>query len=299
MLSSEKPKLYLGFTDYFRTLDDFFIHTLSERYDVIRDDENPDYLIFADETFGQTNKRFNGKNVCKIFFTGENRRFWNYDCHFAMSYDHFDFSKHFRLPLYVLDNWVNVHKIGVSDIRNVVRDGHVSQKTEGFCSFVVANGGCKERNDAFHLLSTYKKVDSGGPLFNNVGFVLPRDGINAQLTKYEFIRNRKFNLCYENGSHPGYVTEKLFHALFCNTIPIYWGSSVVEVDFNPKAFISRHDFESDEDMMKRIIEIDSNDDLYNQMLSEPILNPRNKFLNLSRFLDWFSTHIYKGQLNRR
>ena len=37
-----KPILRLGFTDYFGTLDDFFIDTLSKKYDIIRDDDNPD-----------------------------------------------------------------------------------------------------------------------------------------------------------------------------------------------------------------------------------------------------------------
>lgn len=291
-----KPILRVGFTDYFTLMDEFFIHTLGRGYDIVRDDQNPDYLIFADETFGQNNKSFNGKNVMKVFYTGENRRPWNYECHIGLTFDHFESPRHYRLPLYVIENWVNMFKIGLPDIRDIKRDATAAEKSD-FCSFVVSNPNCADRNRAFELLSCYKRVDSAGPLFNNTGFTLPRDGVNSQKTKYDFLRSRKFNLCYENSSYPGYVTEKIFHSFFCNTIPIYWGSSTVEMDFNTKAFISRHDFDSDEDMMRYIMEVDNNDDLYNSILQQPILNPRNKLLDLDRFVFWFHRHVYQGVLN--
>jgi hypothetical protein len=287
-----KPVLRLGFTDSFTTLDTFFIDTLSQTFDIQRDDENPNFLIFCDENFGQNNVNFNNKNVAKIFFTGENRRAYNYHCHFAMTYDHDSNPKHYRLPLYVLDNRVNTKILGLPDIHHVSRTAKASDK-KGFCSFVVKNGGCEERNRIFHLLSQYKKVDSGGPLFNNIGHTLSREGLNGfHMAKYDFLKERKFNICYENGSHPGYVTEKIFHALTYNTIPIYWGSPTVEMDFNTNAFISRHDFNSDEEMIEKIIELDQNDDLYNEMLSQPIMNPRNKVFDLDRFNKWFYNNVY-------
>jgi hypothetical protein len=284
-----KPLLKLGFTDYFPTMDEFFIDTLSSAFDIVRDDVNPEYLIFADETFGQSNLKYN--NCVKIFFTGENRRPWNYNADFFLSFDHMEDSRHYRLPLYVLDNWVHLKKIGLPDIRQ----GRLySTDQKQFCSFVVANGGCQERNNIFHRISNYKRVNSGGPLFNNVGFVLPRDGINAQKSKFHFLAQHKFNICYENSSYPGYVTEKIFHALYCSTIPIYWGSPTVEIDFNPDAFINRHDFDSDEDMIDFIIDLDKNDDKYNDMLNKPVLNPRNNKLDTNRFSKWFMNNVYKG-----
>jgi hypothetical protein len=32
-----------------------------------------------------------------------------------------------------------------------------------------------------------------------------------------------FTLTFENTDYPGYVTEKLFHALSAGSIPLYWG----------------------------------------------------------------------------
>lgn len=293
-----KPVLHLGFCDYYSTIDDFFIDVLSMGYEVIRDDENPDYVIFCDETFGTSHKKFNDKNVLKIFFTGENRRPWNYECHVAITFDHFESPRHYRLPLYVVENWVQMAKIGLPDIREIQRTATAADKT-GFCSFVSSNPNCQDRNRAFELISCYKRIDSAGPLFNNMGYTLPRDGINAQKSKFDFLKTRKFNLCYENGSYPGYVTEKVFHALYTNTVPIYWGSSTVEMDFNPKAIINRHDYETDEELMMRIIELDNDDDKYNEVLQQPILNPRNKLFEMERFVRWFHNNVYHGQLNQR
>lgn len=287
-----KPILKLGFTDYFKTMDEFFIDTLSKTFEVVRDDANPDYLIFADETFGQNNLNYN--NCIKIFFTGENRRPWNYKCHHAISFDHLDGPNFYRLPLYVLDDWVNEQKMGLLSMRTDFLEDATPIAEKEFCSFVVANPSCYERNNMFHRLSEYKKVNSGGPLFNNIGHVLPRDGINAQKTKYEFLRKHKFNLCYENSSWPGYVTEKIFHALCCRTVPIYWGSPTVALDFNENAIISRHTFDSDEDMIRAIIDLDHNDDKYNWMLEQYPTARNNTRFNIEKFNLWFLNNVYKG-----
>ena len=79
-----KQILKLGFTDTIEPVKDFFIEVLSKDYDVVRDDDNPDYLIFGDRNFGEQNKVFNNRNVVKIFYTGENQRAWDYDCHYAI-----------------------------------------------------------------------------------------------------------------------------------------------------------------------------------------------------------------------
>lgn len=289
-----KPILKLGFTDFFSPIDDFFIDVLSEDFEVVRDDQNPEYLIFCDENFGTNNLRYDESKMKKIFFTGENRRPWNYRAHHAISFDHMDGPQFFRLPLYSVENWVNQKLLGWDDIWNFQRTMRAKDKT-GFCSFVASNGGCGERNEMFHKLCSYKQVDSGGRLFNNVGGSIEQDGVNSHITKTNFLKSRKFHLAYENGSYPGYVTEKILHGFLGHTVPIYWGSPTVTLDFNPNAFINRHDFNSDEHMISYINTVDNNDDLYDEMMSQPILNPRNKFLDLSRFRLWFRTNVYMGQ----
>lgn len=75
-----------------------------------------------------------------------------------------------------------------------------------------------------------------------------------------FINEYKFNLAFENSSYPGYVTEKLMHALQANTVPIYWGDPGVRSDFNPKRFVNVHDFTSDGALLEHLIGLDRDDD---------------------------------------
>jgi len=289
----DKPKLKLGFTDYFGGLDDFFVSSLSRAFDIERDDSNPNYLIFCDETFGQKNKTYDPNKVIKIFYTGENRRPWNYEAHYALSFDHLDWPRHYRLPLYVIENWILVNYHGLKDILEIDRSKNsLLNKTE-FCGFVISNGRVKERNDIFHYISQYKQISSAGPHLNNTGYVLPR-GMEAPAHKMQYFQNKKFTLCYENGSYPGYVTEKILHGFHCGSVPIYWGSPVVEVDFNPKAYVSRHDFRTDREMLDYIIELDNNDEMYLDMVRQPIFNPRNKVMDIDRMNDWFLHNVYRG-----
>lgn len=289
-----KPNIKIGFIDCFDSLDAFMIEHLSLLYNVIRNDENPDFLFFCDEEFGIENKKFDSRpEVTKIFVTGENRRPWNYSCHYAITFDHFDTPKHYRLPLYVIHHWMAVKQMGMKRIEDVVRSpSDLSTKTK-FCAFIVKNPHCEMRNNAFHSLSTYKTVDSVGPLFNNMGYVLPR-GFEAPVHKDNFLKDYKFNLCFENSSWPGYCTEKLFQAFYSKTIPIYWGSPTVEMDFNKKAFVNFHDFNSANEFYRKIVELDRDDEAYLEMYMQPIFTDgkSNKYMNMDRFLLWFNTNVY-------
>jgi hypothetical protein len=294
-------KLRLGFTDTIEPFAEFFIETLGREYEVERDDANPDYLIFGDRNFGNNNVNYNNKNCVKILYTGENQRPWDYSCHHAITFDHYDSAHHYRLPLYVIFDWHN-RKKGIAnwDARWLKRnDDHTyafpgaNIMTRQFCSFVVKNGGCEMRNNFFHRLCQYKMVASGGPLFNNIGYVL-ESGALACHTKLEFLAKYRFNLCFENASHPGYCTEKLYEALIGDTVPIYWGSPTAALDFNPKAFLSWHDYQDDEKFIDAIIALDSRQDWINDMINEPMLSPYNKAVDLERLVHWFSKNVYSG-----
>ena len=142
-------KLKLGFTDTHDHLAQFFSSILANRFDVEIDNENPEYLIFGDENFGTNNKKFNRSDVVKIFYTGENRRPENYDCDYAITFDHNFNNWHYRLPLYVIYQWSleQIHKTKYS-YYHLLGDNEPQEKTD-FASFVVSNGNCKERNEFF------------------------------------------------------------------------------------------------------------------------------------------------------
>ena len=282
-------KLKLGFTDTHDHLAQFFSSILANRFDVEIDNENPDYLIFGDENFGTENKKFNRDKVVKIFYTGENRRPESYDCDYAITFDHNFNNWHYRLPLYVIYQWSleQIHKTKYG-YYHLLGDNEPQEKTD-FASFVVSNGNCKERNEFFEKLSAYKKVDSGGKLFNNI-----QADLSGEEAKIDFLAKRKFNVCFESGSYPGYTTEKILHAFYAKTIPIYWGSSTVVADFNPAAFINVHDFDSFDDVLEYVKRVDSDDELYNKIISASPLagNIPKDYMLLNNFLNWFDAVVY-------
>ena len=294
-----KKPLKLGFTDTNTQIATFFANVLSSQYEITIDHENPDYLIFGDTNFGTNNLKYDFNKVTKIFYTGENQRPWDYQCHYAISFDHIENENFYRMPLYVIYDWHNRMKNETSwfTYRRYISDLDADKKQK-FCSFVVRNPNCQRRNDFFHKLSSeYKNVDSGGPLFNNIGYVLEY-GDAAMKAKNKWLQDYKFNICFENSSYPGYATEKLYEAYIGGTIPIYWGSPTIEVDFNPKAFLNWYDYGSDDALIEAIIELDNNPQKYKEMYMQPLFNGSsnnlNRFMNLSKFLDWFDTNVYKG-----
>jgi len=139
-----------------------------------------------------------------------------------------------------------------------------------FCAFIVSNPKNQVRNDAYYRLSTYKKVDSAGRLFNNVGSYIfaGLGGGGGELKKHEFLKDYKFCLCYENELGDGYVTEKLLHAKAAGCIPIYWGSSDVVKDFDPRGFIHITD---PSELIAKVKEIDEDEEKWFEMASIPAL----------------------------
>jgi alpha(1,3/1,4) fucosyltransferase len=287
-----KKTVRLSFTDTNEQIATFFVSVLSQKYDVVIDHHNPTYLFFGDRNFGENNLTYDPNKVTKIFYTGENQRPWDYQAHYAISFDHIENEKHYRLPLYVIYDFDNARK-GIPNVKTYDRKADDVKDKTGFCSFVVRNPNCQKRNDFYHKLSQYKKIDSGGPLFNNIGYVLPY-GDDSMKAKLEWLPKYKFNMCFENSSYPGYATEKLYEALLGNTIPIYWGSQTIEVDFNPKAFLNWYDYKNDEDFLNAIIELDNDQEKYMNMYLQPMFtNGMNRFMKIDNFLMWFDNNVYK------
>ena len=309
-------KIVVGFKDYFYPMDQFFMDILSREYEVERDDDNPEYLFFCDDTFGRTKYNYTG-NAKKIFFTGENVRPSN--CHFALSFDHSTDDRQYRLPLYVLDNWVN-EQLELPYIDNSGRTANFSLKRlcpynqRNSISFLVKNSNCDHRNKIFDLINNqYAHIDSGGPWKNTVGYqvgtqtdpnysyIQPWNGKltkeihDFQWSKYEFLRRSKVNLCYENASYPGYVTEKLYHAIVYGTVPAYWGSPTVNLDFNPMRFLCRHDYYSDAQFAERIMDFLENMQTWIDKKEQPVFASEEQLtmspLNIDRLLYFFNKAV--------
>lgn len=285
-------QIKIGFIDSYPSLFDFTVTTLSKRFQVVFDNDNPDYLFFGDENFGVNNLSFD-KPCTRILFTQENRRPENYRCNYAISYDHNFNPWHFRLPLYITEmfslNMSFPETYGLNYINEIPK--HPAPFEREFCAFVHRNGGPGLRNAVFHYISqNYKHVDSAGTLFNNTGITL--DGSKE---KIEWLRTKKFTLCFENGSSPGYVTEKLLHAFYANSLPIYWGSGTIDLDFNPEAFIDAGRMNNVEELIEKIKYLDTNEQAYMHMLNQPPVKYGFPVYDIfvENFLNWFESVVYQ------
>jgi hypothetical protein len=75
------------------------------------------------------------------------------------------------------------------------------------------------------------------------------------LRKYEFLRPYSFNLCFENTCWPYYCSEKLWHAIYCGCLPIYYGQPSIYEDFPPGSFIDYADIGNPRDLFELVAEM--------------------------------------------
>jgi hypothetical protein len=90
--------------------------------------------------------------------------------------------------------------------------------------------------------------------------------------KISVAQNYKYSFCFENDLYPGYVTEKLFDAYTCGTIPLYWGDLGKNEIINEKAFLNLRNFNSIEDFVNKISDLD--DTAMLEIAAEPLLLKR-------------------------
>lgn len=262
-----KRKIKVYFTDFwevFKIEDNLFLDFLRQDYDVVIDAKSPDFLFYS--VFGTKHYRY---NCVKIFYTGENIRPNLSYADWAFTFDYNDSPRHFRLPLYIFFD--DIHKLLVAkDIDKIIG------QNRKFCNFVYSNASQPVRNRFFQKLSKYKHIDSAGRLYNNTSF--------RAKNKVDFVKDYKFTIAFENESYPGYTTEKIFEPMLVGSIPIYWGNPLVHQDFNRNSFINYFDFQSEEEMIERIIQIDQDDSLYAQILAEPFFtnNVPNQFVDFNK-----------------
>lgn len=139
-----------------------------------------------------------------------------------------------------------------------------------FASFIAGHESeYSIRDNFFKDLSQYKRVESPGTYLNNMPENFVVDWNNDSKTNFQ--RQCKFNLCFESTRLDGFITEKIVDAFFADGIPVYFGSDAVKEIFNPKAFIHFPDYADVESCIRRIIELDNDDEAYLEMLSQPVL----------------------------
>jgi len=285
----QSPTIKIDFVDFWPALpkrDNYFFHLLSQKYDVLIDESDPDIVFMS--CYSMDKLRYEKHRCKKVFFSGENRGLWSVhnghwtdiklDYDVTLTFDKTE-GRNTYLPLFVLFmNWFNVpydHNRDMAFLASMdslfepITDSNVllRQKTDG-CCFLAKNPTATERNQFCREMQKHLKVDCAGPVLNNCPEI---GGRGDQKQKIDFINRYRSIIAFENSKHPGYLTEKALHGVCTRCVPIYWGADKIFEYFNERNFIpvgGRDDWPA---VIKRVKKILTNDSEYLSMVSEPPL----------------------------
>lgn len=266
-----------------RCIEKDFLDILSKKYNV-EISEDPEYLFYS--VFGTDHLKY---DCIRIFWTCECYTPDFNECDYAIAFDRMSFGdRYLRLPLYRFNKYKKYYQelfkprtFTISDIK----------KKSKFCNFVYSNCFAQgERVQFYEKLSQYKRIESGGCYMNNVG--------GPVLDKLAFQKETKFTIAFENASYDGYLTEKLLEGFAAGTVPIYFGDPRVTLDFNKDAFINVNDYNSFDEVVDKVREIDNNDELYLKMLNTPPLLEHHDDTDFMNFIYHIIDQDYKAARRR-
>lgn len=265
-------------------------HVEELRYELIIDNIHPEFIIVTELFYRdlKCRKKFAelyNDEVVTIFMTGEcvapDLNLFDYAVCFD-SYDKSDrvicypYRDHFRE---YLGESLNSYTGKIDFAQD-----ELSRKT-GFCNFIYSNpNGHKSREDIFHIINSYKKVDALGAFLNNTGFHDENGcSFEEKVRNSVYLKSKyKFTIAFENEISQGYTTEKVFMALEAHSIPIYWGNPEIGKIVNEKSIINCHQFENFHQVLERVKQIDQDDALWCQMVSEPWMTDEQEELERTR-----------------
>lgn len=267
-----------------------FYNIIKEKY-LVEETEDADYIICS--IFGKPYEYCKYPQV-RIMYTGENYvPDFNLVDYALSAYPIKYYDRNFYYPSFA-NNRERTIALQNKD-RNY--DKSVLTTKKYFANFIAGHESeYNLRGGFFKKLSEYKRVESPGRYLNNMP-----DGQIVQFmtdSKTDFQKKCKFSLCFESTKHEGFVTEKIVDSFFADTIPIYYGSDEVKKIFNEKAFINCGDYESYDDVLNRIKELDNDDEKYLEMLREPIFVQSDFATKLYEELENYLITIFEQPLEK-
>lgn len=260
-------------------------------------------IIFT-SVFGKRNKllkHFNGK---KVFFSGENlspsgisthgkKYFSDYrinEVDLALGYEYINHAKYLRFPLWLLyftkpsDSLEDI-QLKINTINNTSHRFNMNRKRNFV--LIASHDIPGIRTKMSDLIQPFGDITYAGSFRKNTNELKEK----YQDNKINYLKQFRFNICPENGSEKGYITEKIFEAIISGCIPIYWGGVKSEVEpeiLNQDSFI--HYVEGNEkEFLAQIENLISNEENY------------ENFCKIQPFKDGAAEVIWKrlNELERR
>lgn len=201
--------------------------------------------LFKLETGGSEGQKISSvSQPLTLLITGENVRHDFQNCDYSISFDlGISNLHHFRMPYWMeMVDWAEEGVTGNQNPRFgrlLSLDRLCSPLGEDFIhrpqkAAIFASHLREPRGTLLKAVKRQIEVVEFGKSFN------PhiKNHSESGLVKFDELQNFAFNLCPENGMHPGYYTEKIPEAFMAGCLPITWADDNVKADFNPKAFIN-------------------------------------------------------------
>ncbi|MEA4912300.1 MAG: glycosyltransferase family 10 [Oscillospiraceae bacterium] len=281
-----KRTVKIGFSDFWYGFDySTFLpyRLLCRHYDVVVDNERPDYLFFS--CFCDKKYAYLYHDCVRILYSGENFSPDFNAADYAIAFDRLTFAdRYLRFPLYLIFDHMKQ-----ADEKHIGITPAVLKEKPWFCNYIYGNpNAIPERTEIFRKLCAYKQVHSAGRYLNNTGVVT-----DTYEKKLAFQRKTKFTVAFESVLMDGYVTEKIMHGFAARTVPIYYGDPRIAEDINPEAFINCHDCADLDAVVDRVKEIDNDDAQYLSMLSAPMFKNGLRYADYERQLETFLLHIFE------
>lgn len=279
-------KLTIDFRNFwggFLKEDNLIINTLRMRHDVTVDQNSPDIVIAQNTGDGKAESCGDSNSKVVHWFVEALNRTGTPDynkCDFSFTSCKHDDERNIRIPLwqFYVDWFGNSYVEGRNPAFLVPRDlltkPRMPEKKEKFCC-VLTNNDLGLRKVIYPRAFQYW-MSKGFEVESRGNFLRTHPSIGGdEMTKQKYIKEFKFNLCFDNSDYPGWITEKVIHPLIEGVIPIYWGCEDVGEEFNTNAFVHAREFENDIQLYDRVIEIANNEQLISDIQSQPIF-PDNK-----------------------
>jgi FkbM family methyltransferase len=134
------------------------------------------------------------------------------------------------------------------------------------------------RNELFHKLNAFIKIDSLGKACNTIDIKSTRHVYNTTETFYDkaiqIYSSYRFVMAIENTWKEGYFTEKLILPILANSIPLYWGHPSAFDYINKKRIIYLPDYEDYSILATYLHHLSKNKEEYDAILREPIYTPK-------------------------
>lgn len=239
--------------------------------------------ILVESVFSQSTCLFDKKWKYTFFFTGESfqnlgrfqhLRLGHYDCLLTGTPNDVA-RKNVNFPLFL---YYLYSRNLVSRLVFPKTTPSIFVPTKNVCA-VISNGSSSRRNEILDKINERIAIEYAGSFRNNVPKIQNNDYASTQLI--ELYSHYKFVVCFENTVEGTYITEKIVNGFLSGSIPLYFGTDKVFDYFNKDRFLYVNEA-SLEEAVQRMEEIMQNNDLYLQVVNQPVFKDNHLVLTLDQ-----------------